>query len=85
MRKGVQYLSWTAAVDESKNRSRNTEKICKLVPCNGTFMLNIKTFLRTNGNWRYNGSIEATRCVVVEAQYMSDQVLTSTGSCNKYN
>ena len=85
MRKGVQYLSWAVAVDETKNRSRNTEKICKLVPCNGTFMLNIKAFLRTNGNWRCEGSIKATRWVVVETQYTSDQVLASTGSCNKYN
>ena len=85
MRKGVQYLSWTAAVDESKNRSRNAEKICKLVPCNGAFMLNVKAFFRTYGNWRYNGFIEATRCVVVEAQHTADQVLASTGSCDKYN
>ena len=85
MRKGVQYLSWAVAVDETKNRSRNTEKICKLVPCNGTFMLNIKAFFRTYGNWRYKGSIGATtRWVVVEAQY-TDQVSTSARSCNKYN
>ena len=47
-------------------------------------MLNIKAFLRANGNWSCKGSVEATRWVVVETQNMSDQVLASIGSCIKY-
>ena len=81
----MQYLSWIAAVDETKIRSRNAEQTSKLAPFISAFMLNIKAFLRTYRNRSCEGSIEATRWVVVEAQYTSDQVLTSVGGCIKYN
>ena len=48
-------------------------------------MLNIKTFLRTYWNWSCESSIEATRWVVVETQYTSDQILASVRSYNKYH
>ena len=85
MRKGVQHLSWTAAVDESKVRFKKDEYTFNHFPHIGTFMLNIKAFLRAYRNRSCEGSIEATRWVVIEAQYTSDQVLASVGGCIKYN